>query len=223
MRPDTLRFLIKTKLGYGWALRMFIIVLLIAGLGIWFGLGQIMARLTLVEGLDAMAARVNTVEGAVQGAMSDFASGDVAAAPATLLAGVQAQIAPLLGQVQGALGELGQGVPELPALPEGGDAAQMRAAALERLQPLAEAIGASEDQLAEILAKANLTPEQLSGLLERFRLDPDQLGERLADLQIASEEIDGLFTTIRTAAVNAQPIVGVRPCRAIRIGGSCLS
>jgi len=220
MRPDTLSLLIKTKPGYGWALRMFIIVSLIAGLGLWFGLGELLSRQTLVEGLDAAAASAGQVESAVQGALVDLASGDLAAAPARLLAGIRAQAAPLLGRARGAVGELVEGVPPLD---EGGTAAQARALALAKLQPLARAIGASEAQLAGILANANLTPEQLSGLLARFRLDVEQLGERLSALKITADEIDALFMAIRAEAVNAQPILGVRPSRVIRLGGEWLS
>ena len=224
MRSDTLTLLIKTKLGYGWALRMFIIVSLIAGLGLWFGLSQIMAKQTLVEGLDAAAAEVSTVEGAVQGALSDAVTGDLAAVPGTLLEGMQAQAAPLLGQLGGVLGGLDQGALAVPDSAEGSDAAaKARAAALAKLKPIAEGIGATESQLADILLKADLTPEEINGLLARFHLDPAAVGEKLAALEIAAEEIDSLFATVRTAAVNAEPVLGVRFSRAIRFGGNWLS
>ncbi len=223
MRSDTLTRLIKTKPGYGWALRMFIIVSLIAGLGIWFGLSEVMARLTLVEGLDLVAGEVTTVESAVQGALSDAASGDIAAIPGALLEGVQAQAAPLLGRFGDVLSGLGEGVPAIPEAAGGGAGEKARAAALARLQPLAAGIGASEAQLAELLAKADLTPEEVNGLLGRFNLDTASLGNALAALEITIEEIDGFFTTLRTEAVNAQPVLGVRFSRAIRVAGDWLS
>ncbi len=224
MRADTLTLLIKTKLGYGWALRMFVIVSLIARLGIWFGLSQVMAQLTLVEGLDLAAGGVTTVESAVQGALSDAASGDVAAIPGTLLEGVQAQAAPLLGQLGGALAGLEEGALAVPNSAEGGDAtAQARAAALAKLAPIAEGIGASETQLADILAQADLTPEEVNGLLARFNLDPDSVSKRLAALEITVDEVDSLFATIRAAVVRAEPVLGVRPSRVIRLGGDWLS
>jgi len=220
MRPDTLRVLIKTRPGYAWALKMFVIVSLIAGLGLWFGLGMLMAQPTLVEEIDALAGGASSVEGAVQGALSDLLSGDVAAAPARLLAGVQAQAAPFFSQLQGAAGGLIAGAP---ALPEGSAAERARATALQRLRPLAQGIGASDSQLADILAKVNLDPERAVALLARVRLDPAQLGERLAALQISAAEVDALVTAVRTAAVNAQPVLGPRPSRVIRLGGEWLA
>jgi hypothetical protein len=238
-RGDTIRSLIFAKSGFPWALRMFAIVMLIAGLGVWFGLGPLLAQSTAVENIDQAIAATQSVEADVLGALNDAATGDLAAIPMRLATALQERVAPLLGQVQGAIGtatgqaqgaveaaaEQAQGAVESAAgqVPGGAQAlSKAETAALAQLAPVTDALKVDAAKLTALLDKVNFTPQQLDSVLSVLRVSPERLAERVREAELTAEQVDAFLAGVRQEAVNAQPPLGVPLSRTIRLAGDWL-
>lgn len=95
--------------------------------------------------------------------------------------------------------------------------------AMAELRPLIDRIGMTEDQLRGALSQLSATPEQLNRLLQGLNVKPAELGAEMAELGVSADEVEGVVSTVRTAAESAEPPLGVRLSDSIRLFGEWLS
>jgi hypothetical protein len=106
---------------------------------------------------------------------------------------------------------------------QAGSAVEQARAAMEQFRPLMDQLAISEQQFRDILAQLSTTPEQLGSLLEKLALAPEALGELARQVEATPEQLRELAAQVRAEAERAEPPIGTRPSRIVRLGGQWLS
>lgn len=194
LRTETIRALLSTDQGIAWAVKMFFVVLLVAGLGTWFGLTVIRRQLTLVEKIDTGVAVAQQTTNAVTNAVAGLTSGDTSQVPQLVTEAVQAQVAPVLGQLQGAAQGLAGSSPQVQQL------LQQGTVSVEQISRVVDEVSVSPEQLSQLVDRANATPAEIDSLLQRAGISRAELDQARATLGAAAgtamAELQPLITRI---------------------------
>jgi hypothetical protein len=215
LRRDTVALLLGTRLGVAWALRMFVVVTLIAGLGLWLNLPAVLRVPTATE----------LIDGVVAAARSAGAAGMAIARG--VLGGEAVEVAPaIVNGVAGGNGGLvleagrrllsGESLRGLGALPSDSEA-------LVALVPVMAGLNMGQRQFTEALAGLGLTAPELAALLRSLSIEPETLGAWLAQTELRAGDLERFVATLRSEAVKASPLLGARPSRVIRLFGEWIS
>jgi hypothetical protein len=95
--------------------------------------------------------------------------------------------------------------------------------AMTQLQPLLEQLAITEAQFRDILAQLSTTPEQVNRLLQQLSLAPEAIGELITQVEATPAQLAQLAADVRAEAVAAEPRLGTRPSRIVRLFGEWLS
>lgn len=183
-RTDTIHTLLASPRGIAYALKLFLIVVLIAGLGRYFAVPALMQQLTLAEQIDRGVAAVRAAESATATAIWDaLVANKPFELPNILAATVQREVDQVLDQIS--------------AL-SGGFIAQT--SAVERLSRQ-ETV--TPDEITAAVAQSPATAEQLDRLLERANLPTDQAGSILSQAGVTAEQVTSARTARTAAAATA--------------------
>lgn len=211
LRGDTIHTLLQSDQGIAFAVKLFLIVSLIAGLGMWAGLPSALRTPTLVERFDgvieevretvaavvaAVEATVAAMEGQIEEAVDTAAAefdrrfGGVIAEAGALFdrfASPQMRLTRLLEQRTVTVGEIEEVVAQAPPTPE----------QMSRLLRLANASDADTQRLLRL---AGLTAEQLAAARAAEQAQTDaamaELQPLLDQLGMAQSEFDALLAQI---------------------------
>jgi hypothetical protein len=211
LRGDTIHTLLQSDQGIAFAVKLFLIVSLIAGLGMWAGLPSALRTPTLVERFDgvieevretvaavvaAVEATVAAMEGQIEEAVDTAAAefdrrfGGVIAEAGALFdrfASPQMRLTRLLEQRTVTVGEIEAVVAQAPPTPE----------QMSRLLRLANASDADTQRLLRL---AGLTAEQLAAARAAEQAQTDaamaELQPLLDQLGMAQSEFDALLAQI---------------------------
>jgi hypothetical protein len=219
LRGDTIHTLLQSDQGIAFALKLFLVVSLVAGLGMWFGLPSALRTPTLAERFDnvieevdatvaTVAAAIESTTAAIEGKIEEAVTtataefdrrfGGVIAQANTLFdrfASPQMRLNRLLEQRTVTVGEIEAVVAQAPPTP----------AQMNRLLTRA---GASETETQRLLRLAGLTTEQLDAArtAEQLQLDATmaELQPLLDQLGMSQEEFDALLAqaSVTPAQVN---------------------
>jgi hypothetical protein len=183
-RTDAIRALLATPHGIAYALKLFLIVVLIAGLGRYFAVPALMQQLTLAEQIDRGVAAVRAAESAAVTAIWDaLVANKPFELPSILAASAQRQADQVLDQI---------------SVFSGGFIAQT--SAVERL--LRQEI-ITPDEVAAAVAQSPATVEQLDRLLERANLPINQANAILSSAGITAEQVTSARAARTAAATTA--------------------
>ncbi|MBK8048464.1 MAG: hypothetical protein IPK16_15910 [Anaerolineales bacterium] len=106
-RSDVIRTLLASPRGIAYALKLFVIVLLIAGLGVWFGLPNSLAQPTLSESADRLISSArDTGQAVVAPVVAALTSGKIEAASQAVVSKVQETVNPIVTQLNTLFGGL---------------------------------------------------------------------------------------------------------------------
>jgi hypothetical protein len=239
------------------ALRLFVVVSLIAGLGLWFSAPRLLQQPTPPEQVDQAAAA--TVEAAQQVVATTLPFLIEAQRTAQTVVGTVRQwVTTVTGWVNNTLGGLSA------ALQTGADLLTSNAVvqflllqsqiSRAQIEAAISQVPLTTDELGQLLARADLTPEQTAALLQRAGLDaeqiqqvqtvrtqtstvltqissliglaaqaPEALRTLIAQVEATPAELRQLAADVRAEAVAAEPPLGTRPSRIVRLGGEWLS
>jgi hypothetical protein len=273
-------------------LKLFVIVGLIAGLGVLFGIPSALRQLTLPEQIDQAAAAASTtatqVIAAVMPALVNAESATTVAAAFVqeqaaavteqvnaltegLTAGLNAgreqvaqveanpQVQQLLEQSTVTAAQVEAAISQAPATAEQISALLTRAnvtpaqatALLERaglpveqisqvqglqaqagaavgsamaeLQPLLDQLSMTEQQFSQILAQLSTTPEQFNRILQQIEVAPAAVGQLIKQVEATPEQLEQFAAELRAEALKAEPPIGTRASRVVRLFGEWLS
>jgi hypothetical protein len=183
-RTDAIRTLLASPRGIAYALKLFLIVVLIAGLGRYFAVPALMQQLTLAEQIDRGVAAVRAAESATVTAIWDaLVANKPFELPSILATSAQRQVDQVLDQI---------------SVLSGGFIAQT--SAVERLSRQ-EII--TPDEIAAAVAQSPATVEQLDRLLERANLPINQANAILSSAGITAEQVTSARAARTAAAATA--------------------
>jgi hypothetical protein len=191
LRTETIRALLSTDQGIAWAVKMFFVVLLVAGLGTWFGLTIISRQMTLVEKIDTGVAAAQRTSNAITNAVAGLARGDTSQVPELVVGAVQEQVAPVLGQLQGALQGLAGSSPRVQQL------LQQERITVEQVSQAIDEVEISAEQLSQLVDRANATSAEVDSLLQKAGITRAELDQARATLSAAAG----------TAMAELQPLI----------------
>jgi hypothetical protein len=211
LRGDTIHTLLQSDQGIAFAVKLFLIVSLIAGMGMWAGLPSALRTPTLVERFDgvieevretvaavvaAIEATVAAMEGQIEEAVDTAAAefdrrfgGVIAQASAIFdrFASPQMRLTRLLEQRTITVNEIEAVVAQAPPTPE-------------QMSRLLTRAGASEAETGRLLRLAGLTAEQLAAARAAEQAQTDaamaELQPLLDQLDMAQSEFDTLLAQI---------------------------
>ncbi len=227
LRGETIHGLLQSDQGIAFALKLFLIVSLIAGLGFWFGVPAALRTPTAVERFDQFVADAReTVATAVAAAESAVAAvqGEYDKAVAVLtarfedaFAGIQAQVDALVARFAGPQARLDRLLAQTRATV---DEVQ---AVVEQVKPTAQQLNqllaisqANEAETQRLLAAAGITPGQLAAvrteaqsradatmaelqpMLDRLGMSKAQFDAILAQLSATPEQVNAWIKSLST-------------------------
>lgn len=256
LRPEAIhRYLDRDHIGG--ALLLFVIVSFIAGLGLWLGAPRLLQQPTPPELVDqAASAAVEAADQVVAAALPLLVEAQSVAQ--TVVATVRGWVETVTGWVDNALGGLSAALRSGAELMTSNAVVQLLLLQSDiSMAQIAEAIGQvplTTGELGQLLARADLTPEQTATLLQQAGLDAAQIQEVQTVREQASttvSQIAGLIglaaqapealralviqaeatpaqarqlaADVRAEAVRAEPPIGTRPSRIVRLFGEWLS
>lgn len=227
LRGDTIHTLLQSDQGIAFALKLFLIVSLIAGLGIWFGLPAALRTPTTVERFDAavaatretialVTATVESATAAIQGqidtavntASSEFNRRfggiiDQASALFDRMAGPQAQLNRLLAQTAVTADQIEAVARQATLSPEQMRQLLARArVSTAETQRLLQLAGITPGQLAAAQAaeatQAAAVTASLQPMLDQLGMSPQQLDELLANFSVTPAQLDNWIKGLST-------------------------
>lgn len=164
--------LIHSDEGRAWALKMIIVVGLIAGLGHWFGLPAALQQKSLAQQIDKIGAVAVNGAGAVTGAAARLlTSGDPQAAVSAAGAALRERIVSMTDPLRAAVSSAAGNVPTVDEL------LARDSVTAEQIAAVAQRADVTADTIGRLAQRADLTPEQLDQLLAAARVTPEQAGE----------------------------------------------
>ena len=95
--------------------------------------------------------------------------------------------------------------------------------AMAQLQPMLEQMSLSEEQFNQILAQLSTTPQQFNRILQQLSLAPAAVGRLVKQIEATPEQLEKFAADLRAEAVKAEPPVGTRASRVVRLFGEWLS
>ncbi len=164
-----------------YALKFLVIVSLIAGLGVLFGIPNAMRQLTLPEQIDqaVAAARTTTAEVAAVVmpaiANAESATQAVAAVVQEQVAGVMEQVNALIGGVTAGLNAPREQVAQVQQDPRVQQLLEQSSVTAAQVEEVISQAPATAEQISTLLARANVTPEQAASLLQRAGVPVEQV------------------------------------------------
>ncbi len=172
LRSDTIHTLLQSDQGIAFAVKLFLIVSLIAGLGMWAGLPSALRTPTLVERFDGVIEEVRETVAAV-------------------VAAIESTVAAMEGQIEQAVDtaaaefdrRFGGVIAEVGALFDRFASPQMR------LTRLLEQRTVTVDEIEAVVAQAPPTPEQMSRLLTRAGASEAETGRLLRLAGLTAEQL----------------------------------
>lgn len=180
-REDTIRALLSSRHGLARIFDMFLIVTLIAGLGVFLGVPAAMRQPTLPEQLDQFSSGfVGQYDDFITRTVTPLiVSGRVQELPRAVAQSVQRQLGEATRIFSGVLDSTTQ---------------------IERLEDLmAQAGEVTEEQIIRVLERSPLTPEQLSLLLSRANLTDAQVDTLLSRTSITRAQLDAARQSTKVA------------------------
>ncbi len=96
-------------------------------------------------------------------------------------------------------------------------------AAMIQLKPFLDQLSLSEAQLTRILAQLGTTPAQFNDVLQQLSILPAAAGALMKRIEATPAQLEQLAADIRAEAVKAEPPLGTRPSRVIRLAGDWVS
>ena len=194
LRADAIRALLASPRGIGFALKLFLIVGLVAGLGRWFAAPALLQQPTLTEqvdnGIEMAQSFVNATGAAVWNQLVETQVLDL---PTLVTNQVQNQVDAMIARVSDMTG--GLIAPPSPV------------AQLLRAQVV------TPEALQQAVAQDPATPAQLDLLLVRANLPIDQAGAILAAAKVTAQQVE-MARAIRlatTAADDATALAQIKP------------
>jgi len=207
-RRETIEALMKSRAGVAIALKMFIIVMLVAGLGQWFGIPIAIQQPLLSE-------RIQQVGDAVQEATDHF----IATINEDMNAISRENLPDTLTQLIGDLITQGveAGVKTLEqALTASGFTPQQLDQALPQLPQFEKAVSGDLTQLLSVLLHSRW-------FASRFGLLPGQIAWVNEQLNAAANQVNGTIDRMQAEAEALEPPLGARASRLIHLFGRWLS
>jgi len=256
LRPQAITDQLNSH-GIARSLRMFVVVGLIAGLGLWLGAPRLLQQPTPPELVDqAAAAAVEATEQVVAAALPLLV--EVQGVAQTVVETVRHWVAAVTGWVDNVLGGFSTALRSGAELMTGNAFVQLLLLQSEiSIAQIGEAIDQvplTTGELGQLLARADLTPEQTAALLQRAGLGeaqiqevqtvreqtstvvsqiagliglaaqaPDALRALITQAEATPAQARQLAADVRAEAVEAEPPLGTRPSRIVRLGGAWLS
>lgn len=95
--------------------------------------------------------------------------------------------------------------------------------ALAQLQPLLDRLAITEAQFLDILAQLSTTPEQVNRLMQQLSLAPEAIGGLIDQVEATPAQLGQLAADVRAEAEAAEPPIGTRPSRIVRLFGEWVS
>jgi hypothetical protein len=216
-----------------YALKLLIVVGLIAGLGVLLGIPNALRQLTLPEQIDqaVSAARTTTAEIA---AVVMPAIANAESATQAVVAIVQEQVAGVSEQINsvvaGVTAGLNAGREQVAQVQQNPQVQQLQVqagaavgSAMAQLQPMLAQMSISEEQFNRILAQLSTTPEQFNRILQQLSLAPEAVGQLVKQIEATPEQLEKFAADLRTEAVKAEPPIGTRASRVVHLFGYWLS
>jgi hypothetical protein len=194
LRGATIRTLLGSSQGVAFALKLFLIVSLVAGLGRWFAAPALLQKPTLTEqvdrGIEAARTFVEATGVAVWDALVQSQALDL---PGVLSRQVQRQVDALVDQASALTGGL--------------------IAQVSPVERLLRAETVTPEALAAAVAQAPATPEQLDQLLARADVALDQAGPILAAAGVTAAQVEAVRSArvAAGAAVDAAALARLQP------------
>lgn len=172
LRSDTIHTLLQSDQGIAFAVKLFLIVSLIAGLGMWAGLPSALRTPTLVERFDGVIEEVRETVAAV-------------------VAAIESTVAAMEGQIEQAVDtaaaefdrRFGGVIAQASALFDRFASPQMR------LTRLLEQRTVTVNEIEAVVAQAPPTPEQMSRLLTRAAASEAETGRLLRLAGLTAEQL----------------------------------
>jgi len=197
LRADAIRGLLHTPRGVAFALKLFLAVTLVAGLGRWAAAPALLQQPTLTEQVDRGIAAVESFVTATGVAVwNSLVESQILDLPTLIGNQVQSQVDALNDQVSALTGGL-----VAPASP---------------VTRLLRADTVTPGELETAVAAAPATPEQLDRLLERANLAVAEAGSILAAAGVTPEQVEAAraVRTAATAAVDSAALARLQPVTA---------
>lgn len=211
LRGETIHALLQTEQGIAFAIRLFLIVGLIAGLGFWFGLPSAMRTPTTVERFDQFVSDVRETVAAVTTAIESAAAaiqGQYERATQTVTAeierrfgGVADQIGGLLDRFAGPQAQLNRLLQQSSVTVSQIEAvvAQVKPTA-QQMSQLLDRAGATETETQRLLTAAGITPAQLASARQAAQGKADaamaKLQPMLDQIGMSKTQFDAFLTQI---------------------------
>jgi hypothetical protein len=256
LRPQTVADYLDGQ-GIARSLRLFVVVSLIAGLGLWLGAQGLWQQPTPPELADrAAAAAVEATEEVVAAALPLLVEAQSVAQ--TVVGTVRQWVATATGWVDNALGGLSAALRAGAELLTGNAFVQLLLLqsnlSMAQIEEAIDQVPLTSDELGQLLSRADLTPGQTASLLQRAGLDAEQIQEvqkireqtsivltqiggliglaaqapealrtLVAQAEATPAQARQLAAEVRAEVVRAEPPLGTRPSRIVRLGGEWLS
>ena len=191
LRRDAIAAALGSPHGIAYSLRLFVIVLLIAGLGIWFGLPATLRQPTLTEQVDKVTSQVRDAGLNVVARVIPMVT-DVKDIPRTVANYLEQYAGPYVRMFGNLTGRLSTDV---------GDANQ-----------LLKQANVSTNEVMQLVQTTQVTPEQLGQLLARTNATPEQIqmiavAANLALPQVQDQVRANLSTSAQNAISELQPML----------------
>jgi len=168
LRTATIAGLLQSQAGIAYALKLFLIVILIAGLGRWFGLPALWQQPTVAEQLEEAAVSIREAGAKVVAAVLPALT-DLQTVPGIVAGFLQDQVAPIVDQVSQIATEL------TPHVVTAEELLKQSSVTVDEINQAVNQADVTPAQLSALLAKADVTPAQVDLVLKMAGITPAQI------------------------------------------------
>ena len=224
---ETIHELLQSDRGIAFAMKLFLVVSLVAGLGVWFGAPAALRTPTAVERFDQFVAGARETAAVVTAALESAVAtvqGQYEKAVNTLTAeferrfsGVTEQVNQLVARLGGAQAQLDQLLARTSATVAEAEAAVSRVKPTpQQMDRLLQIVQATEPEAERLLSLAGITPAELAAtrtdahsqtdaamaelqpMLDQLDMTRAQFDAILAQLSATPEQVNGWITSLST-------------------------
>jgi hypothetical protein len=191
LRPDAIRSYLS-EFDAARALKLFVVIGLIAGLGVLFGIPNALRQLTLPEQVDQAISVAESTTAEVMAVVMPVLT-DTQSATEAVTTLVQDQVAAATTQLSAVIGSVSAGITagmdagreqaaQVQANPQVQQLLAQSAVTAEQVEAALKDAPATAEQISALLARANVSPEQATALLQQAGV-PTAQAEQVLELQ----------------------------------------
>jgi hypothetical protein len=196
LRGETIHNLLTTRAGLTYAMKLFVVVTLIAGLGKLAGLPLALQQPTMLDRVNGLATDIERFGGVLgTSVVPAIVNGNVLEIPNQLRGQLQSRLADLTAVFTG-------GADQAAALP--GEASAAANAAVDRL--LAQA-NVTPEQIEQAVQQGEVTAGQLKALLERARPTAAQTDAILSRAGVSRSQVDAAVAAVSSEIAQLKPLM----------------